>query len=257
MYPGKFLLIGGGAVARTSQEPFMSRLVKEAGGVDARITLLTAGSDEPHWANADYWNILTAMGVKHLFSPKLLSREAADDRSAAEVIAHSDAVYIAGGSQAKFMERIAGTASEAALLAMHRRGGLLAGTSSGASIFGNIMILTGGNLDRHLRPHMVETGKGFGWLGEGVSIDTHCSSRGRLPRNIGLLIQHPELQIIAIDEDTGLFINRKGIAEVFGYHAVYILDGSRSRPAGLRITDLCMHCLTAGNYYNMAIRKPL
>lgn len=250
-------MIGGGPAARTYYRPFLSRFVETAGGKDAKITILTAGSDEPQWANVDYWEILTGEGLRHLYSPLIADREAAKDEAMAEQIAASDGIYIAGGSQAAFMERLENTPTEDALRTVLKRGGILAGTSSGASVFGDVMILTGGTVDRHLRKDMIETGGGFGMLGENISVDTHCSSRGRLPRNIALLIDRPELQIIGIDEDTALYVDENGRAEVFGEHAVYILNGTGSRPGKLSIRDVTLHCLTEGDGYDIKNRQPI
>ncbi len=251
------MLIGGGPAARTNYEPFLSRFVDEAGGKNARITILTAGSEEPQWANIDYWEILTSAGVHHLYAPKIMSRREAEVESVAQQIAESDGIYIAGGSQATFMNRLEGTPVEDAMREVVKRGGIIAGTSSGASVFGDIMSLTGGTVDRHLRQDMIETGNGFGMLGKNISVDTHCSSRGRFPRNLALLIEHPELQIIGIDEDTALQVNLDGSAKVFGNNAVYIFDGRKSSPGSLSIANVTLHCLTDGQGYDLVNRQPV
>ena len=93
------MLIGGGPAARTYYKPFLSRFIDEAGGKDARITILTAGSEEPQWANIDYWEILTSEGVKNLYAPKIMSRQEAEVESVGAKIAESEGIYIAGGSQ--------------------------------------------------------------------------------------------------------------------------------------------------------------
>ena len=260
---GRFMLFGGGPAARTPGEVLLPRLVHEAGGAGARVTIITAGTELPNEVNGDYWDILTGLGVTDLFSPKILSREDADAPWVAEGIASSNVVFIAGGSQAKLEDRLVGTAAGAAMIDLWRRGGILSGTSSGASLFSDLMVLDGGTLNPHLRRDMIRVGRGFGIL-PGTVIDTHCSSRGRIPRLVSLLIAHPELLVIGMDEDSAMLIEPDGQTEVFGYHAIYVLDGSGLRPAHAHPTvgddHLCaagmtLHCLTPGDRFDFASRS--
>lgn len=260
---GKYFLVGGGPAARAPGEPFMQRFIDEAGGSETRLTIITAGTADPEEVNGCYWDIFTRLGVRHLFSPKITCREDAEQSWLFDRIAESTAIFIAGGSQEKLADRLNGTAVEYSIRAVLERGGILGGTSSGSSIYGGPMILEGGTVDRHLRHNMIETGRGFGIIGEDVSIDTHCSSRGRVPRNLSLLIDQPDSQIIAIDEDTVFYIDN-GYAEVMGYNAVYILDGRHSSAAHrdpdsdhLCAANVLLHCLMQGDQYDLNTRQPL
>src|SRR5206468_2816054 len=157
--------------------------------------------------NACYWDIFMGLGVSDLLSPKITCRKDAQDEQIADRVAESTAVFIAGGAQAKLLERIGGTAMERAIREVWERGGLLGGTSAGASVFSELMIVDGGTNDKHLRRGMIDVAKGFDLLGFETAVDTHCSSRGRIPRIVSLLISNPSLQAIGIDEDTALFID--------------------------------------------------
>ncbi|MEW6732373.1 MAG: cyanophycinase [Acidobacteriota bacterium] len=265
---GSFFLIGGGPAARTLGDPLINRFVEAAGGSQANLTIITAGSEEPESVNACYWEIFATLGVTNLFSPKIVCPADAEVSDIAQRVAQSSAVFIAGGAQGKLAERLAGTAIAAAIEQVYHQGGILGGTSAGASIFGNIMILDGGTGDKHLRHNMIDVGIGFGLLGPAIAIDTHCSSRGRVPRIISLLINHPELLAIGIDEDTVLFVGSDGIAEVAGYNAVYIFDSSASNIADnraicldstprLSISGITLHCLTRGDRFDLALRQPV
>lgn len=245
----------------------MAQFLNEAGGKNASVTILTAGSEEPELANMDYWDSFTAFGITKLFAPKILRREDADIAETAERIAESSAVYIAGGSQERLYHRLSGTAVERALKKVYEKGGIVGGTSAGASIWGSVMVLDGGTSNRHLRENMIDTGDGFSWFAD-TAIDTHCSSRGRFPRLTALLIEQPQLQVIGIDEDT-IFAVENHIAEVRGDNAVYIFDGQTSHEASqeksmqsalsqkrkLGISGITFHCLTAGDKYDLATRR--
>jgi cyanophycinase len=260
---GKFFLIGGGPAVREPGEAIMERFIAESGGAHTKLTIITAASDEPEEVNGCYWEIFTGLGVSQIFSPKILHREDAQSDWVANQVAESTAVFIAGGSQANLLERLSGTAVERAICEVWRRGGVLAGTSSGASIFGALMILDGGTGNKHLRQDMIEIGPGFGLI-DNTAIDTHCSSRGRIPRIVSLLITYPSIQAIGIDEDTALFVE-DGIGEVLGHNAVYLLDRRTSSEvqsdANTGVIHMCasgitLHCLTRGHHYNLARKQP-
>jgi cyanophycinase len=259
---GRYYLIGGGPDARTLGGQLMPRLIQEAGGPGARMALITAGTVYPDDTNQCYWEIFESFGLTNIFSPKIFSREDADVAWVAEGIASADAVFIAGGSQAKLEERINGTATEAAMREVYRRGGILSGTSSGASLFGPLMILDGGAYNPHLRPDLIEVGRGFGMMPDTV-VDTHCSSRSRFPRMLSLLIANPSLQLIGMDEDSALFIGPDLVAEAVGMNAVYVLDGQGhgrahgDRPVGddhLCACGVTLHCLMKGDRYDLTTR---
>jgi hypothetical protein len=93
---------------------------------------------------------------------------------------------------------------------MLARGGVIAGTSAGASIMGNLMI-TGGN-------PVARVGEGFGLL-PGVVIDQHFSQRNRLDRLLGVLVAHPGYVGLGIDENTAVVIEGHTL-RVLGEHDV-------------------------------------
>lgn len=259
---GRFFLIGGGPLAWEMGNPLMRRFVQEAGGSNADIALLTAGSDDPEGANEVYWHMFLDLGAGSVFSPAIRNREDALDGGIAERMQQSTAVFIAGGSQENLTARLAGTPVEQALRDLHARGGLLAGTSSGSSILGHPMILDGGNRDKHLREGMIDIGDGFAILADHIAIDTHFSSRGRVPRNLALLRRFPHAMAIGIDEDTALLIDAGRQGEVIGRHAVYVLDLAHSPPpAGDRanpgVHHVALHCLTEGERFDLRQRQPL
>jgi cyanophycinase len=258
-HSGKFLLFGGGPAIRTSGQPFLADFVAKAGGPHVQITILTAGSDEAAEINGIYWQLFAELGVTNLVAPRVDTREDANVDWVVQKVAESDALFVAGGAQSKLIEKLAGTAMERAIRDIHAKGGLLGGTSSGASVFGHPLILDGGTLDSHLRKGMVEYCGGFEMIGGNSVVDTHCSSRGRFPRLISLLIEHPWAQVIGIDEDTALFIDPDGIASASGNNTVYIFDAltANTNPVHFCGSNFQLHCLKAGDRYNLVTRQKL
>ena len=258
-HSGRFLLFGGGAAIRSPGHPFLGQFVEKAGGPQIQIAILTAGSEEAAEINAIYWQLFTELGVSRLLSPIINNREDANQDSIAHLVAESDAIFIAGGAQSKLIMNLAGTAIERAIRDVHAKGGLLGGTSSGSSLFGHPLILDGGTRDSHLLKGMIEYCGGFEMIGGDSAVDTHCSSRGRFPRLLSLLIEHPSIQAIGMDEDTALFIDPNGIASVFGYNSVYILDAlaGSTNADHFCASGIQIHCLRNDDRYDIVARKKL
>ncbi|MBI4851931.1 MAG: cyanophycinase [Acidobacteria bacterium] len=262
---GKFFLVGGGPAVRSLGEPLMGHFINEAGNNDAHIMIITAGTNDPSDVNACYWEIFESWGVKKLFSPKIFSREDAQADWLYKRIIECSGVFIAGGSQYKLSQRLNNTPVEEGIRKVLEGGGVVGGTSSGASIFAGPMILSGGNNDAHLRRDMVELGAGFAMLGEDILIDTHCASRGRLPRIISFLTEQPNVLSIGLDEDTALLIDREGNTKILGSNAAYFLDGSQMTLTHKKLPNdehLCaskitLHALTSGDEFSLKERKPL
>lgn len=261
---GKYFLVGGGPAVRSMGEPLMGHFIAEAGGRDAKIMIITAGTNDPAEVNACYWEIFESWGVTKLFSPKIFSRHDAQADWLYDRIIECNGVFIAGGSQYKLSQRLNDTPVEYGIRTVLERGGIVGGTSCGASIFAGPMILSGGNNNAHLRKDMIEIGKGFGILGQDIAIDTHCASRGRLPRIISFLTEHPGVLAIGLDEDTALLIDGNGNTKVLGDNAAYFLDSANmdlAHKETLHDEHLCasgiiLHALTAGDSYNLQTRTP-
>jgi cyanophycinase len=111
-------------------------------------------------------------------------------------------------------------------------GGVIGGTSAGASAMSRLMIV-GGN-------PLAQVGVGFGLLPE-VVIDQHFHNRNRLPRLLGILNQHPEYLGLGIDEETAVVIH-SGQATVLGNAKVRLcLPGASKNPAQVRVLKAGEH----------------
>ncbi|HTY00014.1 MAG TPA: hypothetical protein VMG09_08320, partial [Bacteroidota bacterium] len=62
-----------------------------------------------------------------------------------------------------------------------------------------------------------------------VIIDQHFVKRKRLNRLICVVLEHPELPAIGIDESTAILVNPDGTAEVMGQGTVVVLDARAAR----------------------------
>jgi cyanophycinase-like exopeptidase len=100
------------------------------------------------------------------------------------------------------------------------RGGVVAGTSAGASALASYLVR--GTPDHTTRPNVPGYDVGFGLL-RGVAVDQHLLTRGREHELQRIVELYPQLLGIGLDEGTALVI-RGDLAWVEGVSQVAIYD---------------------------------
>lgn len=151
-------------------------------------------------------------------------------------------IYIAGGSQDRFMDVVKNTPVYEAIHSAYRNGSTVAGTSAGAAVMSKVMItgqqLAGDTTYREtfdkLWDKNIEFKEGLG-LVDSVIIDQHFLKRSRHNRLISALAAHPDFTCIGIDESTAIIVSGKNI-EVTGESQVITISDPKSlkiNPKGL------------------------
>jgi cyanophycinase len=129
-------------------------------------------------------------------------------------------IWFNGGRQWRFVDAYMGTKAEELFHDFLRRGGVIGGTSAGASIQGQYMPRGSplGNLD------MMADGyeRGLNFL-PGVAIDQHFTQRKRHADMTALMRRYPQLLGIGIDESTALVI-QASTAQILGRGHVHFYD---------------------------------
>lgn len=179
------------------------------------LVVATLATRKPAESFDAYADAFAAIGhpVRHL---DLDSRDDAFAGRAAACLDGAGGLFFTGGSQARITRKIAGTPVGAALAAMHRAGGVVAGTSAGASVLGAAM-MTG----RAVRPGTPGMVPGLG-LVPGWTIDQHFAQRRRHGRLIAALASRPDLRGMGVDEDTAAVVHG-GTITVIGAGAATIM----------------------------------
>lgn len=191
--PGKgtLLLVGGGPIP----DSVSSRFVELAGGKKARLVVVPTASekaDSPTPPTFSFWKEEDVTSVTLLHTR---DRKVADDPRFAASLREATGVWVTGGDQSKLTEAYLGTNFLTELTKMFDRGGVIGGTSAGASVMSSLMI-TGGTTK-------ATTGKGFGFV-PGVIIDQHFTNRNRMGRLSGLVAEHPDMIGLGLDESTAV-----------------------------------------------------
>ena len=169
---GTLMIIGGGV----KSEAILKQFVGLAGGPDASILLVptAADGDGPVYYREDLQD-LQAAGARNVKILHTRDRSVADSAAFVAPIETASGVFLAGGRQWRLADAYLNTRTQAALRRLLDRGGVIAGTSAGATIQGSFMVRgdTKGN-ELMIGDHV----EGLGFL-KGVTIDQHLLRRNR------------------------------------------------------------------------------
>jgi cyanophycinase len=199
--------------------------------------------------------------IRHL---QIEGREGASDPSNLEMVDNASVVYFTGGDQLKLASKLGGTPM---LNRIHRlyeqRGGVIAGTSAGASAMGGTMLVSHATESSHKVESSFFMARGLGLVPDLV-IDQHFAQRARIERLVGAVAEDPGVLGIGIDEDTAVILE-SGMLQIIGSGAVYVADGQgvtytnvseRTPDQTLSLFDLHLHVLSNGSIFDLASRRP-
>lgn len=259
---GNLVIIGGNEDKR-GECLILRRFVDIAGGRQARIAVLTTATELPREVGDEYRNLFTEIGVAAAPVLYITNRESANDRHQIREIDNATGIFITGGDQLRLTSILGGSGVDAALRRAFFRGTVIAGTSAGASVMSDTMIVGGDSSDTP-KKLTLSMAHGMGLLEE-VVIDQHFAQRGRINRLLAAVAQNPHILGIGIDEDTALVVEGDGKCQVIGSQTVTILDGKNivhsnisesKRHDPLAITNMRLHVLPAGYGYDISRRVP-
>jgi cyanophycinase len=245
----------------------MEKIVELAGGPDCRMVVIPMASADPlDTALHQSWQLEEA-GCPDVDFVRFDSVTANHD-SIVSVLDGATGIFFSGGSQSRLTRHMLGTRLLDRVREIRQQGGVIAGTSAGAAVMSRLMI-TG---DEALYPNAddpfatIETGNivttpGFGFITRAI-IDQHFIARRRENRLIALVLEHPDLLGIGIDESTAILV-AGDVFEVLGENTVMVFDASAATgidtdaDGDLAGHGLTMHLLRSGQRYDLARRRVL
>ena len=233
-----FALMGGG----TDLVGAFQWMCARSGGGDFLILRSHGGDDyNPYVQKLCHVNSVATLVIP--------SRAAATDPKVAETIGKAEAIFIAGGDQAEYINWWKGTAVEDALNAAIRRGVPEGGTSAGLAVQGEFIYSAqnDGKDEANLSSktaladpfqHQVVVVRGFldNPLLAGTITDSHFVRRDRMGRLLVMMARVleegpvKELKGMGIDQETAVLLEADGEAKVVGKGAAYFLRAS-GKPA--------------------------
>jgi cyanophycinase len=266
---GHLVIIGGGA----RPDAMVREIVRLAGEERCNLVIIPMASSEPlDTALYQRWQFEEA-GCPAVDFVRF-DRNTADDGAIISAFERATAVFFSGGDQRRLADAMEGTRLLERVRELYLGGGVVAGTSAGAAVMGEVMItgdIMGDSLQTEaeespefdrIRADYVDTRPGFGFVTRAI-IDQHFVARGRYNRLLSLVLASPELLGIGIDESTAIVVGPPGVFRVTGESSVVVIDASpparvnRSPDDHLSASDIRVHVLNEGATYDMKARSVL
>lgn len=257
------LIIIGGAEDKEGDKEILKRVAKYIDSEKEKLVIATIATEYPEKSYKKYKKVFEGLGIINIDNLDISKREDAFKLENVEIINNANLLFFTGGDQLRITSMIGGTLVYDAIKELCNRGGLIAGTSAGASVMSDTMIVQGED-DESPHKCTLKMSPGLG-LVKNIIIDQHFAQRGRIGRLLTAIAENPEVLGIGIDEDTAIVVSDKGKAEVIGSGAVYFIDGSSIDYSNvseqyseevLSIFNVKLHVLKEGNKFNLLDKVP-
>jgi len=250
---GTLLIVGGGTLEGSG---IYEKFIELAGGKNAKFVIVpTAGGNK----NADgtvrvykeeevlkSWKEkgLTNVHMLHTHDPKVANTE-----EFAKVLSDANAVWFIGGRQWNLVDSYADTLTLREFNKVLERGGVIAGTSAGATIQGQFLVRGAVSGSEVVIAPEPEHQTAFRFLRK-TAIDQHINTRNRWDDIIPLIKKYPDLLGIGLSEVTAIIVKGDKF-EVIGKWKVAIHDNTRL----YQPWEKPYYVLSVGDVYNMKTRK--
>jgi cyanophycinase len=279
---GHLLIVGGGL--RPENQPVFEKLIELAGGrAHARFAILPTASiniGDSH----EFVKRLELYGIAPeqtdvLDVMEANARVATADPKILEKVRAATCVFLAGGDQRRLVRLLTTSdGGDTPLLSEIRnvlaRGGLIAGSSAGASAQSRTLLAVSGlpdmlidegldALDFGITTHTCQRGllitRGLGFFDQGI-IDQHFYQfRGRLGRLVRATSDCGEPFGFGIDENTAIVVAPSGRLTVVGAGFLTIVQPGAERgqdgPMGYQISDVKLSLLSNGDEFDPSTQQ--
>jgi len=242
---GTVVVVGGGSMGPEIYNAF----IQAAGGPDALIvTVPNAGGADSYPQDGPSTRGWKQYGVTNVYTLFTKDRKVADTDSFVAILRKAGGVWFEGGRQFHLVDAYAGTKTEAAFNDVLARGGVVGGSSAGASILGDFLVRGAPSNNNFIMDHPSYQ-KGFAYL-RNVGIDQHVVARERLADLADSIIpRYPKLLAISEDEGTA-WVVRGDTGTIVGRNKAFVYNGNDATDAGKPLLTLY-----PGDTYDLGARK--
>lgn len=215
---GALVIVGGGRVG----PEILTRFFDLAGGRNAPLVVIPAANGADSYP--DDWpglKMFKDFGATNITVLHTTDRKVADSEAFARPLTTARAVWFPGGRQWRLVDAYLHTRTEREVERVLERGGVVGGSSAGASILSSYMV-RGAHENNYV---MMAPGyeEGFGLI-KGVAIDQHMLTRNRQDDLEEVVAKHPDVLGIGLDESTAIVVRGQEF-EVTGASKIAIHDG--------------------------------
>ncbi|MEZ6055297.1 MAG: cyanophycinase [Planctomycetaceae bacterium] len=196
---GALLIAGGGAFSKEMIDLFVAK----AGGEKARIVIIPTADESPQLEGRWDQKAFLKAGAGKVTILHSTNREEILTKAFQEPLVEATGIWFGGGRQWRLVDAYADTPIVDLCHQVLARGGIIAGSSAGATIQGDYLV-RGHPLGNQV---MMAEGyeQGFAFL-PGTAIDQHFTQRKRQPDMEELKQTFPQLLGIGIDESTAILV---------------------------------------------------
>jgi len=262
-------MIGGGL--RYDNSLIFGKIIELAGGKGAKISIIPSASAKPELYGSLSVDAFNKYGANAELIPiwncdAMSNYEtASNDKGLVEKVSTSSGVYFIGGFQDKLVQSLMKSTNKKskvlnAIWKVYNKGGVIAGTSAGASVMGKIMFKYGESMDVMINHNKINNflHKGLGFIGKDVFIDQHFIERGRLGRMLVAMKSKRYMLGIGIAEDTTIIVKDDWI-DVIGYKGALIVDLSKAhfdeKVKEFNLKNIVLSYISNGDSFNLETKE--
>lgn len=215
---GALVMVGGGKVGHE----ILDRFFALAGGKDAPLVVIpTADGKETYPPDWPELTLFQEYGATNITLLHTTDRAVADSEEFVRPLTTARAVWFVGGRQWHLVDSYLHTRTEREIKRVLERGGVVGGTSAGASIQASYLVRGAREGNTIMMARGYE--EGFGLL-SGAAIDQHMLTRNRQDDLDDVIATHPDLLGVSIDESTAIVVQGQQF-EVIGASKIAVHDG--------------------------------
>lgn len=215
---GALVIVGGGKIPKEISDKFIAL----AGGAEANIVYIPTAAEDKDISKI-YDDHPSLFGIKNLAVLHTRDRKEADTEAFAAPIRKASGVWFGGGRQWRLVDSYLNTRTHKELLKLLARGGVIGGTSAGASIQASYMVRGAREGNTIMMAKGYEQGLGFI---RHVAIDQHINTRKRENDLKEVITAHPNLLGIGLYESTAIVVQGDQ-CDIIGDGKVAITDGKQ------------------------------
>ena len=215
-YKGKLIIIGGGSIP----DSLFSFFANYMGGKDQPIVYIpTATTDEEYIQKGEHLIKFSSRGFSNLSTIHTRNKKEADDPKNIALLRNAKGLYFGGGDQQLIADAYAGTKLYDEFIALLNRGGVIMGTSAGATIMGSLMV--GGDARDDISKKYAFN-PAFSFM-TNTALDQHVLARNRQFDLIPVIEHYPGTLGIGMDESTAIIVEA-GQFKVWGISYAMLYD---------------------------------
>jgi cyanophycinase len=250
---GTLVIVGGGNLDDTG---IVEKFIELAGGAEGKLVIVPTaqGNRDGQGAPRIYREeqvILPwlARGLKHVRMLHTADPKVADSKEFVKPLLDATGVWFEGGRQWNIVDSYANTRTLTEFHKVLARGGVIGGSSAGATIQGDYLVRGDTSGPDVVMTEEKQHQRGFAFLRRSA-IDQHINTRRRWDDLVPVIQKFPNLLGLGLSEGTAIVVTADRF-EVMGRWKVAVHDSTRL----YQPWEKPYYVLGAGDVYNMKLRR--